>query len=171
MMCLLWGNCGRQRRSGKSRVEPSAGRTSSLSVLLFQSWCKQPCWCELVPVSGQDRAHRLHSDAAPSLSGQVLLWQAAPNWKKAPRLSIMDFTTWWWSRLQTAGNGEENTTVGVPTGRTGILPHCSAAVVNDLIPITQQKEERRRFPWIFFFWVFWLALAVAAAAAAGGSAN
>lgn len=37
-------------------------------VLLFQSWCKQPCCRELVPVSGQDRAHRLHSGAARRLS-------------------------------------------------------------------------------------------------------
>lgn len=36
--------------------------------LLFQSWCKQPCCRELVPVSGQDRAHRLRSGTVPRLS-------------------------------------------------------------------------------------------------------
>lgn len=52
------------------RKKPSGAdgsRSASLSVPFGESWCKRPCWCELVPVSGRDRAHSLHSDAAPRL--------------------------------------------------------------------------------------------------------
>lgn len=45
-------NCGQQRWSGKRRVEPSAAELPPSLSSSFQSWCKQPCWCELVPVSG-----------------------------------------------------------------------------------------------------------------------
>lgn len=58
----------------KKKTECSRAQNSlppSLPILFFQSWCKQPCCLELVPVSGQDRAHRLHSGTAPRLSPPV----------------------------------------------------------------------------------------------------
>lgn len=160
-------NCGQRPRLGKSRVEPRPGRTSSLSVLLFQSWCKQPCWCELVPVSGQDRAHRPHSDAAPRLCPP--LSHAAPNWgkKPPPRPSMMDFTTWR-SRLQTAGNEGRKKPSSRCTDRTDWYTatlQCSSGERPYSNHATQGKAPVISVD-LFFFWVLRVALAVAAAAAA-----
>lgn len=60
-------NLDESRSPETGRKKPS-GAEQRANHFPPQSWCKQPCCRELVPVSGLDRAHRLHSGAAPRLS-------------------------------------------------------------------------------------------------------
>lgn len=66
---------------GSEKIEWSRTQ-NSLPPLSSRGASKQPCCRELVPVWGQDRAHRLHSGAAPRFSPPSP-WHAPPS-KKSP---------------------------------------------------------------------------------------
>lgn len=97
-----WWNCGHRWRFGKKPEYSRAQNELPPSQFSSQSWCKQPCCLELVPVSGQDRAHRLQLLASLPLSPVTRTSQ-----QQNPSLPIMDFTTWWFL-LQTAGHGNNS---------------------------------------------------------------
>lgn len=165
-----------RKRLGKDRAK-SNNRTSLTSLppslpepfsssLLFQSWCKQPCCCALVPVSGQDRAHRLRS--ADRTAPRLL--PPPPRVVRDAHLTVREKKT-----PRTVDNGYYNLMVlprlvaagrrDISSRRTdrtdGLVPrHCSAALANDLIPITQRMG--RAACGFRGFWVPWIAVCVAA---------
>lgn len=110
-------NGSQQSGLGGNRVEPNAAEPLLSSPLSVEG--KQPCCREPVPVSEQDRAHSLHSGAAPRLSQKCT--------SETKRLS--------------ANNGFYNLVIQSPSLRDNsgrcvaktdcLPPHCSAALVND----------------------------------------
>lgn len=87
---------------GSEKIEWSRTQ-NSLPPLSSRGASKQPCCRELVPVWGQDRAHRLHSGAAPRFSPPSPLPVTRTSEQEKPTLLIMDFTTWWFL-LRSAGD-------------------------------------------------------------------
>lgn len=82
------------RAVSQSTAEPEnteKSRTQNSLPLSTQSWCKQPCCRELVPVSGQDRAHRRHSGTAHRLLPLPPLTRTSEQ--ENPTSPIMDCTT------------------------------------------------------------------------------
>lgn len=121
---------------------PSRAPLLSSPPLLFQSWCKQPCCRELVPVSGQDRAHRLRSAdcTAPRLLPPTTPTRTYNSEKENTPHTVDDgfYNLTILPRLVAAGRRDISSRC---TDRTDglVSRHCSAALANDLIPITQRR--------------------------------